>query len=345
MILRSRAPIRIDFGGGWTDVAPFCHKENGAVVNATINRYTYVTLIPRRDKKIRIISADFDIFIEVQNFKRLEYDGNLDLVKAAIKRLGINMGMNLYVRCDAPPGSGTGSSASISVALIGLLNTLQVERLSPHEIANLAHRLEIDELHIAGGKQDQYGAVLGGFTFMEFRGDSVSNSNLDVHPEVIHEMEKHLILCYTGKSRLSGDIIKRVMGSYERNNRTVTNALRRIRDAAIELKSALITGNLKQFAELLNDNWENQKKLDETVSNQQIEDLFKKAFRAGALGGKALGAGGGGCLLFYCKDNREHEVRRALETAGTKIIEFNFDFEGLQTWSITGNKTRLLKRS
>lgn len=335
MILRSRAPIRIDFAGGWTDVAPFCYKESGAVVNAAINRYTYCTLVPRKDKTIRIISADFDIFVEVQSFKRLEYDGSLDIVKAAIRRLGISKGMNLYVRCDAPPGSGTGSSASISVALIGLLNSLQTRRLSPHEIAELAHLLEIEELKIAGGKQDQYAAVLGGFNFIEFKNENVSNSTLKLSPDVARELEKHLILCYTGKSRLSGNIIKKVMGKYEANNPEVGKALLRLRDIAVEMKSALLLGNLRQFARLLDENWWCQKQLDPSITNDQIEKLFKIAYKAGALGGKALGAGGGGCLLFYCEDNKEHLVRRALEKAGTQIIDFNFDFEGLQVWQVS----------
>lgn len=334
MILRSRAPIRIDFAGGWTDVAPFCYRESGAVVNAAINRYTYVTLVTRKDKTIRIISADFDIFLEVKNFKKLEYDGNLDLVKAAIKRLGIPHGMNLYVRCDAPPGSGTGSSASISVALIGLLNSLQSQRFSPHEIAELAHLLEVEELHIAGGKQDQYAAVLGGFSFLEFKNESVSNSALRLSPPLIHELEKHLVLCYTGKSRLSGDIIKRVMGAYEAGNRKVTRALIRLREIAIEIKSALLTGDLRSFARLLDENWQCQKQLDPSITNEEIEGLFKSAYKAGALGGKALGAGGGGCLLFFCEVNKEHLVRQLLESTGAQIIDFNFDFEGLQIWHI-----------
>ena len=138
-ILRSRAPVRIDLSGGWTDVSPFSAEVGGAVVNAAINRYAYATLVPRADAHIQIISADFDIFLEVSSFRELEYDGSLDLIKAAIRRMGIEMGMDLFVRCDAPPGSGTGSSASICVALIGLLNQLQDNKLSAHEIANLAH--------------------------------------------------------------------------------------------------------------------------------------------------------------------------------------------------------------
>ncbi|HPB31467.1 MAG TPA: GHMP kinase [Candidatus Sumerlaeota bacterium] len=334
MKIRARAPIRLDFGGGWTDVPPFSEREGGAVVNATINRYTYATLVPRTDRIIRIISADFDTFLEVKDFKQLEYDGNLDLIKAAIRVLGIIQGMDLYVRCDAPPGSGTGSSSSISVALIGLLNTLQKEKLSPHEIAKMGRVLELQELHIAGGKQDYYATALGGINYLEFEDPAVSNSRLRVSEATIAEMEKHMILCYTGKSRLSGNIISTVMGAYERGEEQTTRALFNLKRIAHEMKSALLTGDMKRFASLLAENWQNQKLLDPSTTNEQIDLLFKTAENAGALGGKALGAGGGGCLLFYCDDNREHDVRLAIQKAGAQVIDFNFEFQGLVTWTL-----------
>jgi len=334
MKIRARAPIRMDFAGGWTDVPPFSEREGGAVINATINRYTYATLVPRSDHTIRIISADFDTFLEVKDFKQLEYDGNLDLIKAAIKVLEIRQGMDLFVRCDAPPGSGTGSSSSISVALIGLLNTLQKEKLSPHEIAKLGRVLELQELHIAGGKQDYYASALGGINYLEFEDPAVSNSSLKISQDVIAEMEKHMVLCYTGKSRLSGNIISTVMSSYERGEEKTTSALFNLKRIAQEMKSALLTGDMKRFASLLDDNWKNQKMLDESTTNSQIDRLFEIAYTNGALGGKALGAGGGGCLLFYCDDNREHEVRKALEKSGAHIIDFNFEFQGLVTWTL-----------
>lgn len=336
MKIRSRAPIRMDFAGGWTDVPPFSKREGGAVINATINRYTYATLIPRTDQGIRIISADFDTYVEVKDFKQLEYDGNLDLIKAAIRVLGVESGMDLYIRCDAPPGSGTGSSSSISVALIGLLNTLQKEKLSPHEIAKLGRVLELQELHIAGGKQDYYASVLGGINYLEFEDPAVSNSTLKVSDYVIAEMEKHMVLCYTGKSRLSGNIISTVMGAYERGEKKTTRALFNLKRIAHDMKSALLTGQMDRFASLLDENWQNQKMLDDSTTNPQIEKLFEVAYANGALGGKALGAGGGGCILLYCGDNREHEVRKALKKEGGQIIDFNFEFQGLMTWTLPG---------
>lgn len=333
-ILRSRAPVRIDLAGGWTDVPPFSAEVGGAVVNAAINRYAYATLVPRPDEHIQIVSADFDQFLEVRSFRDLEYDGNLDLIKAAVRRLGIQRGMDIFVRCDAPPGSGTGSSASIGVALLGLLNLLQGDRLSPHEIAELAHLLETEELHVAGGKQDQYAAAVGGVNFLEFQDPAVAVSPLRLAAGVVSELEKHLVLCYTGKSRISGNIISTVMNAYQQGVPATTRALHRLKEIAREMESALLRGDLAAFGRLLSENWACQKALDPSVTNPQIDALFELALASGAIGGKALGAGGGGCLLFFCQGDREHLVRRKLAEAGTQIIDFNLDFHGLETWAV-----------
>lgn len=332
--VRARAPIRIDFAGGWTDVPPFSQQEGGAVVNATINRYTYATLVPREDQRISIVSADFEKFVEVAHFRDLEYDGNLDLIKAAVKVLNLGMGMDIFVRCDAPPGSGTGSSSSISVALIGLLNRIQSMKLSPHEVAQMARRLEVSELSIAGGKQDYYAAALGGINFLEFHDSAVSSSRLQVAAHIRREMEKRMLLVYTGQSRLSGNIISRVMGAYERGEKQTVEALHSLKRIAHDTKSALLSGDLEKFARLLDENWKNQKALDSSTTTPTIERLFEAAYSNGALGGKACGAGGGGCLIFFCEDNREHLVRKALLAEGSQIIEFNLEEEGLQTWEL-----------
>jgi D-glycero-alpha-D-manno-heptose-7-phosphate kinase len=331
-VLRARAPVRIDLAGGWTDVPPFSAEVGGAVVSAAINRFTYVTMIPHVGEQIEIESADFDRYLEVKSFRDIEYDGNLDLIKAAIHRLGIQQGMHLYVRCDAPPGSGTGSSASISVALIGLLNRLQDDKLSAHEIARLAHYLEVEELHIAGGKQDQYAAAIGGISFMEFEDPAVNVSALKLPPDTLCELEKRLVLCYTGKSRVSGDIIDTVMGAYRQRVPTTVEALHRLKAIAREMKSALLAGDLALFGELLGENWECQKRLDRSVTNSDIETLFEAARANGAISGKATGAGGGGCIVFYARPDQEHILRRALEEHAAQIIDFNFDVTGLITW-------------
>jgi D-glycero-alpha-D-manno-heptose-7-phosphate kinase len=205
--------------------------------------------------------------------------------------------------------------------------------LSGHEIANLAQALEIEELHIAGGKQDQYSAAFGGISFQEYKDPVVHISPLRLTDAVLNDLEKHLVLCYTGIARLSGNIISTVMSAYKNGNPKTVGALHNLKRIAKEMKIALLNADLYRFGKLLADNWQNQKKLDQSVTNYTIEELFEIAYHNGAIGGKALGAGGGGCLLFYCEPNKEHKVKKALMDQGMQIIDFNFEFKGLQTWT------------
>ena len=334
-MIRSRAPVRIDFSGGWTDVAEFCEDSPGAVCNAAINIYSYSSIEQHdtaagEEPGVQIYSADFDLFVEADSIRKLEYDGQLDLVKAAIRHLNIERSFRISTRSDAPPGSGLGTSAAMGVALIGGLSLLTDQRFLGYEIAELASEIEREELHIRGGKQDHYGSALGGINFMEFNGEVVQTAELKVSHRTIFELEKHLILCYTGKSRLSGDIHQHVLDAYQRRDPDTMGAMTGIKNIAREMKRKLVEGDLSTFGELLDANWENQKRLHPSVTNEQIEDLFAVAKESGAIGGKACGAGGGGCLLFMAKPDREHVLRKALEKAGVTMINFNIDQRGLE---------------
>ena len=347
MLIRTRAPVRIDFAGGWSDVALFTKHSKGFVVNGAINRYAYATLRYERqtaqddsvelqrvlDKSIRIYSADFDTFIEADDVRQLEYDGNVDLVKAAVRRMSIQIGgFDLITQSTAPPGSGLGTSASMGVALVGALGALKEATYLPYEYAEFASTIERHELGILGGKQDHYASALGGIHFMEFQGEEVKTSPLRFPPHIRYELEKNLVLCYTGKSRLSGNIHQNVTDAYKSGQPSVREALETLKAIAEATKTALMRGRLTEFGELLTENWNNQRKLHPSVTNEQIESLFKIAMAHGAIGGKACGAGGGGCLLFYCEPTREHNVRQKLEDAGAQVIDVNFDFDGLQMW-------------
>ena len=352
MLIRTRAPVRIDFAGGWSDVALFTEQAKGLVVNGAINRYAYATLRCERqiaqddsvelqrilDKSIRIYSADFDTFIEADDVRQLEYDGNIDLVKAAVRRMSIQIGgFDLITQSTAPPGSGLGTSAAMGVALVGALGALKEATYLPYEYAELASTIERHELGILGGKQDHYASALGGIHFMEFQDEEVKTSPLRVPAYIRYELEKNLVLCYTGQSRLSGNIHQNVKDAYESEEPSVREALETLKATAEATKTALMRGRLTEFGELLTENWNNQKKLHPSVTNEQIEHLFKVAMSNGAIGGKACGAGGGGCLLFYCEPTREHHVRQKLEEAGARIIDVNFDFEGLQMWKVSND--------
>jgi D-glycero-alpha-D-manno-heptose-7-phosphate kinase len=350
MLIRARAPVRIDFAGGWSDVALFTEHSKGLVVNGAINRYAYATLRYERqttqddsvelqrilDKSIRIYSADFDTFIEAEDVRQLEYDGNIDLVKAAVRRMSIQIGgFDLITQSNAPPGSGLGTSAAMGVALVSVLGALKEATYLPYEYAEFASTIERHELGILGGKQDHYASALGGVHFMEFQGEEVKTSPLRLPPHIRYELEKNLVLCYTGKSRLSGNIHQNVTSAYKSKDPSVREALETLKSTAEATKTALMRGRLTEFGELLTQNWHNQKKLHPSVTNDQIEHLFKTATAHGAIGGKVCGAGGGGCLLFYCEPTREHNVRQKLEDAGARVIDVNFDFDGLQMWRVS----------
>ena len=339
IVVRSKAPVRVDFAGGTTDLLAFSAREGGAVVNAAISRYAYCSLRPAANNGVRITSEDLQTFVEAQTVKELEYDGNLDLVKAAVRRLGLDVGVDVVVRCDAPPGSGTGSSASVGVALVGMLDSLRraldgVERapLSRYDAADMACELEA-ELGIVGGKQDQYAAALGGINYMEFYDQGrVAARRLDLAEEVLRELEKHLVLVYSGESRLSGDTNEKMISAYERGEETVCRALRTIKRVAQDVQRVLLIGDLKAFGELLEEETAARVKLYEHVMTPAMARLREAAMAAGAVGGKICGAGGGGCMLFLARPDHEVRVRRAVTEAGGRVLDFSFDHEGLQIW-------------
>jgi D-glycero-alpha-D-manno-heptose-7-phosphate kinase len=197
----------------------------------------------------------------------------------------------------------------------------------------MASLIERQELCILGGKQDHYASALGNIHFMEFRGEEVKPSVLSLSRDCRLELEKNLLLIYTGKSRLSGDIHQKVTDAWKAKEPQTVDAIAQLKRITVEMKEALLGGELEAFGRLMSENWEQQKRLHPSVTNDQIDALFEIAYREGALGGKACGAGGGGCLVFYCRPDCEHKVRKALEAQGVRVIDFNFDEYGAQTWT------------
>lgn len=339
MPIRSRTPTRVDFAGGTTDLDAFSRREGGAVISAAIDRHAYCTLTRGTGAGIRIASQDLEKFVQAESIRELEFDGNLDLLKAAAQTLDLPTGLEISVRSDAPPGSGTGSSASIGVALLGLLDYLRSttpsqrrSRLSRFELAELACRIE-ERLGIVGGKQDQYSAAIGGFNYMEFYGEGrVAIEPLELSPAVICDLEKHLVLCYSGESRLSGTTNTRMIEAYENGDPTVCAALRQVKRVARDMHRALLAADLHWFGELLEEEWQARRLLAPGVVTERLSDLREAALAGGAISGKVCGAGGGGCILFLARPDQEASVRKALQQAGGQIIDFSFDFRGLAVW-------------
>jgi len=342
MIIRSKAPLRISFSGGGTEVSPYKDEYGGVVLSATIDKYAYGSLRLRDDRSVNVTSLDYDIVAKYNLDDEMKYDGELDLVKAVIKNKHLNngykQGFEFFIHSDAPPGSGLGSSSTMVVALIGLLKHLQRLPLTNYELANLAYHIEREDLGIKGGMQDQYAATFGGFNFIEF-GIGPGLSNVVVNPlridaGVINELEYRLLLCYTGRTRLSANIISSQVESYTKKEVDVLAAMDELKKITIELKNAMLQSRLDDFGRLLHEAWINKKKMAKQITNESIDALYEAARKHGALGGKILGAGGGGYLLVYCEFDKKHIVAEELEKLGGQVVEFTFDHHGLQTWEV-----------
>jgi len=334
----ARAPTRIDFAGGWTDVAEYAHDPPGAVLNVAISLHGYATVRPRADgsRRVTIASADFGRRVEAESPEALTYDGTLDLLKGAIRALDPGVGVTVVTRSIAPPGSGLGTSASMCVALLAALNRFSDAGRTPHDLAELACRIEREDLHIRGGKQDQYASAAGGFSFLAFDGARATHAPLLLDADLQREMHRRLVLCFTGTSRLSGDNHRRVAEAFAAGEPPVVEAIRDLKRLTHEMREALLGGDLAEAGRLLNETWASQKRLHPAVTTEQIDSLFEAALAAGAMGGKVCGAGGGGCLVFLAAPGREHDVRRTLIEAGAEIREFEFDLTGVRTWPARG---------
>jgi len=336
MEIRAKSPLRVSFSGGGTDVPPFPELEGGCVLSATINRYAYGTLRSRDDGKIRIESLDYGLSVDYDQEEELLYDGKLDLVKAAINRFDVQPrpGHEIFLHTDAPPGSGLGGSSALMVALVGLLRDFTGAALTDYEIAELAFQIERVDLGIKGGLQDQYAAAFGGFNYIEFHSDHVVVNPLKIPYDVINELQYNLLLCYTGKMRLSANIIEDQVKKYEKREQKSMDALRELKAMTIEMKSALLRRKLGDFGALLHEEWLHKKKLSSKISNARLDELYDTARKTGAIGGKVTGAGGGGFMLLYCEFGKKHLVARKLKEMGCTITDFAFDLGGLQTWKV-----------
>jgi D-glycero-alpha-D-manno-heptose-7-phosphate kinase len=219
------------------------------------------------------------------------------------------------------------------VALIGAFKEWLSKPLTDYEIAELAYQIERIDLKIAGGRQDQYAATFGGFNFIEFNRDYTVVNPLRIKPSILNELEYRLLLCYTGETRVSAGILKRQTDSYVSRKKEVVAALDGLKADTIRMKTALLLGKFDLLGELLHETWLKKKKLDHEITSSKIDRLYSVARKNGAMGGKILGAGGGGYLLTLCKFDKKHIVAEKLEDAGGQIVEFGFEFRGLDTWT------------
>jgi D-glycero-alpha-D-manno-heptose-7-phosphate kinase len=340
MIYRSKAPLRVGLAGGGTDVSPYSDIYGGAILNATINLFAYASIAPRNDGKIVFHAVDNNKRLEFESVEILPLNGELDLLKGIYNRIvkdfaGHKLSFELTTIVDAPPGSGLGSSSTLVTAVIGAFTEWLKIPLGEYDIAQLAYDIERIDLGYAGGKQDQYAATFGGFNFMEFFGNSkVIVNPLRIRSEILNELAYNMVLYYTGTSRTSSVIIEKQQDSIRQKNEANINAMHKTKEIAVRIKEAILKANLDQIGEILHEGWQYKKQLAEGITNPTIDAIYETARKAGALGGKISGAGGGGFTFFYCPGNTRFEVIKTLKEFGGEVTPFQFTKSGLNSWTI-----------
>ncbi len=325
--VRAKAPVRLDFAGGWTDVAPFSSREGGVVVNAAIRLFARATWTPG-GHGVRLASRDLGEELHAAGLEHLGDSDKLRLLHAALEVVPVPPPFSLETDCEAPPGSGLGSSGSLDVALAWALTRAVGSHEPPEALAELGWRAEAGVAKVAGGKQDQYAAACGGFHMFEFQDPSVAVRPLPVDREFAATLARQTVLCYTGQSRVSGSTIARVMDAYREGNSDVSGALRELKDLAFAMADALTAADLAAVAALLNRNWACQQALDPGMETDAMRRLATAASRAGALGGKAAGAGAGGSMFFVVPGDPA-PLAAAARTLGMMVLPVEWSWEGV----------------
>lgn len=340
MLIRSKAPLRIGLAGGGTDVSPYSDLFGGAILNSTISLFAHATIEPLNNGKIIFEAADRSEIISMDSALELPIDGQLSIHKGIYNHVVKNhvkkpLSFRLTTHVDAPAGSGLGTSSTLAVSILGAFSEWLQLPLGEYDIAHLAYRIERIELNMAGGKQDQYAATFGGVNFMEFFADDLVIVNpLRIKQDYLNELEHNLLLYYTSTSRDSSVIIEQQRLNVEKKDMDSIEATHNLKEQAIQMKAALLKGQIDAIGEILDYGFRNKKKMASGISNQWMDELYDEARKAGASGGKISGAGGGGFMIFYCPGVTRSKVISALEHTGGNFVHYSFTKTGLTSWII-----------
>lgn len=320
-MLITRSPLRISLGGGGTDLPSYYQDHGGFLVSAAIDKYIYITVH-------RTFVADLIIkYSKMERITRLE-EIEHPIIREAMHLLKVEPGyLELASMADIPAGTGLGSSGSFTTALLKALHTHKKNLIHPEELAEQACHIEIDLLKEPIGKQDQYIAAYGGVTCFEFCKDGkVKAAPLKISEETLFNLEDNLLLFFTGYSRSASKILAEQDSKSREKDQAMIDNLHRVKEIGHQSVSCLESGDLRGFADLMDQHWQNKKKRSGGTSNPQINEWYDFAKEHGALGGKLIGAGGGGFLMFYTEDKLK--LRHAMREKGLKEVRFKFDFEG-----------------
>lgn len=340
--IRARAPVRVSFGGGGSDLTHYFENNSGAVINTAVSIYSHAVMRVRDDSKIIINSIDLGETLIAENLQdAISQDGPFGLIQSLLHVVQPSYGFELCLNSDFPVGSGLGGSATLSAVILGCFNMLRSDQWNQHELAEIAFQAERLHLGVAGGWQDQYAAVFGGFNFIEFHSDENIVSPIRLQSKIALELEESLLLCDTGIGHHSGNI-------HEDQKETMTSEeVKKLVAENVELtyltRKHLLRGDLARFGACLDKAWQLKRKFSGMISNDHLDNIYNGAIQNGALGGKLLGAGGGGFFIFYVSPFKKHSLMSYLKSKGLIIQPFRFEPDGLNTWISRESENMLIK--
>lgn len=320
----TRSPLRISLGGGGTDLPSYYNKHEGFLLSAAIDKYVYISVSNTFANHFFLKYSEIE---KVSNIDEIQHR----IIKATLKHLNYGDSfIEITSTADMPAGTGLGSSGSFTTALIKALKTYSNQHINQDQLAEMACYIEMNLLNEPIGKQDQYIAALGGITaFAYHKDDSVTAFPLNISNEVVHELEDNLLLFFTGFSRNASDILRDQKIKSEKDDKAMEDNLHFIKEIGYKSKDFIEKGELESFGKLMHEHWLMKKKRSPGMSNEVIDDLYEFAMKNGAVGGKVVGAGGGGFLLFY--SNQPKKLREAMKKKGYIDTRFSFDFDGTKT--------------
>lgn len=340
MIIRSKAPLRLGLAGGGSDVSPYSDMYGGLVLNATINLYAYCTIEETDDDAITIDAYDANYHANILLTPEIPINGEASLLKGVYNRVVKDFHIaprpfHITTYNDAPAGSGLGTSSTMVVCILKCFVEWLSLPLGDYEISRLAYEIERKDLGLAGGKQDQYAAAFGGFNYMEFlRDDIVIVNPLKIKRWIIDELEASMLLYFTGRSRSSAAIIEQQRANTSQGENDAVQAMHRIKQSAIDMKLAILKGDIDGFAHVVQQGWQDKQRMANNITNPVIQQAMDTALAAGAKAGKVSGAGGGGFIMFVVEPTKKKAVEAALKQLDGFVMPFQFTDGGAHGWKI-----------
>jgi D-glycero-alpha-D-manno-heptose-7-phosphate kinase len=318
----SRAPVRFSLGGGGTDLPSYSREHGGFVVAAAVDKFVFVCVARRFHETIRLAYSESEIVDTVDQIRHR-------IFREALRMVGVARGVELHSLADVPANTGLGSSSSFTVALLNGLHAFKRDFVPVEQLAREACELEIEKLGEPIGKQDQYIAAYGGVSAMTFHPDgSVDVERLSLRDEVIDELESNLVIYYSGVERSASTVLKEQAKTIVQNKDDAVERMHRIKALGRDTKRILIAGKVDTYGEMLHEHWTNKRKLASNMADSAIDEHYDAARKAGAIGGKLMGAGGGGFFMFYVRAADRRRVQEVLAARGLRPMRFRFDFDG-----------------